>query len=126
MKYNIDIHEFSFNKIKNGSRKITVHLFDDRAQKINLHDIINMRNITTGETLECVIKGIALFDNFSDLIDALGAEPLGYDNKKEIMIRLNRMYPQKLQKNYSAVAFFIEVISEKIKAVSRDEDEIEL
>lgn len=33
MKYQITIHEFSFNKIKSGSRKIGVHLFDKKAQQ---------------------------------------------------------------------------------------------
>lgn len=123
MKYSIDIHEFSFNKIKNGSRKVAVHIFDAKAQEINLQDIISMRNISTGETLRCVIKGIALFDNFNDLVDALGPTPLGYDNKKEIMIRLNRMFSKKLQEDFSAVAFFIEMLPEKAIPSVRDEIE---
>lgn len=123
MKYSIDVHEFSFNKIKNGTRKVGVHLFDENAQQIKLHDILNMRNISNGERLECTIKGIALFDNFDDLIDCIGAAPLGYDNKKELMLRLERMYPQKEQNKYSAVAFFLELVSEKPRLVMRDEIE---
>lgn len=123
MKYTIDIHEFSFHKIKNGTRKVAVNLFDDNAQQIKLHDILTMRNISTGEKIACLIKGIALFDNFEDLIDSIGPEPLGYDNKKEIMIRLSRMYPQKEQDKYSAVAFFIESQSEKNRLITRDEIE---
>ena len=56
-----------------------------------------MRNSSTGEHLECKVKGIAIFDNFNDLVDALGAEALGYDNKKEVLIRLERVYPAILQ-----------------------------
>lgn len=107
MKHTIDVHEFSFNKIKSGSRKVAVHLFDEKTQKIEINDVLAMRNISTGEQIECTIKGIALFDNFEDLIDIIGATPLGYDNKKEIMIRLNRMYSKEVQDNYSAVAFFL-------------------
>lgn len=111
MKYSINIHEFSFNKIKNGSRKVSVHLFDEKAQEIKINDIIDMRNISNGEQITCKIKGIGLFDNFNDLIDCIGAKPLGYDNKKEIMIRLERMFPKKIQDQYSTVAFFLELLS---------------
>ena len=123
MKYSFDVHEFSFNKIKNGTRKVGVHLFDENAQQIKLHDILDMHNISNDEHLECTIKGIALFDNFNDLIDCIGAAPLGYDNKEELMLRLERMYPQTEQNKYSAVAFFLELLQEKVRLVVRDEIE---
>lgn len=36
MKYPILVHEFSFNKIKNGSRKVGVHLLDKKSQQVKL------------------------------------------------------------------------------------------
>ena len=47
MKYAIDVHDFSFKKIKNGTRRISIHLFDKNAQQIKLNDTINMRNTVT-------------------------------------------------------------------------------
>ncbi len=123
MKYSIDIHDFSFKKIKNGSRRISVHLFDKKAQQIKLDDIIDMRNTSSNEHIECKVKGIAVFDNFNDLVDILGYESLGYNNKKEVMIRLKRIYPEELQKSLNAVAFFLEKITDKSNFFERGEIE---
>ena len=123
MKYCIDVHEFSFNKIKNGKRKISVHLFDKNSQKIKIFDIINIRNASTNEHIYCIVKGIAIFDNFNDLIDALKPQSLGYANKNEIIVRLNRIFTKELQQSLNAVAFFIEPQYEKINIIERGEYE---
>ena len=113
MKYPMIVHEFSFNKIKNGSRKIGVHLLDKKAQQVKLHDVLEMHNEVTGEKLNCEVTGIAIFDNFSDLIDALTPQALGYDNKEEIMLRLERIYSREQQEELNAVGFFIRPIADK-------------
>ncbi len=123
MKYSILVHEFSFNKIKNGTRKIGVHLFDKQAQQIKLHDVLEMHNSANGEILNCEVTGIAIFDNFSDLIDALTPQALGYDNKNEVMIRLARVYPEKMQKAMNAVGFFTRPLVEKVNIKYRPEME---
>ena len=107
MKYPILVHEFSFNKIKNGSRKVGVHLLDKKSQQVKLHDILEMHNRANGEVIECEVKGIAIFDNFKDLVEALSPQALGYDSEEEVLIRLNRMYSIDLQRELNAVAFFI-------------------
>lgn len=123
MKYSIQVHEFSFNKIKNGTRKIGVHLFDKQAQQIKLHDVLEMHNSSNEEILNCEVMGIAIFDNFSDLVDALTPQALGYDNKKEVMIRLARVYPEKMQKAMNAVGFFTRPLVEKVNIKYRPEME---
>ena len=123
MKYSLVVHEFSFNKIKSGSRKIGVHLFDKKAQQVKLHDILEMQNAATGEKLECEVVGIAIFDNFDDLVDAVTPQALGYHDKEEIMIRLNRIYPVELQKELNAVGFFIKVLPDMVNVKLRPENE---
>ncbi len=123
MKYSIDVHEFSFNKIKNGNRKIAVNLFDKNSQKIKINDILDIRNISTNERLNCIVKGIAFFDNFDDLIEALTPQSLGYNNKTEVLVRLNRIFTKELQQSLNAVAFFIEPQYEKINIIERGEYE---
>lgn len=49
MKYPILVHEFSFNKIKNGSRKVGVHLLDKKSQQVKLHDILEMQTGLTAK-----------------------------------------------------------------------------
>lgn len=121
MKYSISVHEFSFNKIKNGSRKVGVHLLDKQTQQVKLGDVLEMRNSSNGEVLNCEVKGIALFDNFEDLVEALSPQALGYPNKTEVMVRLERMYPQNMQKAFNAVGFFLKPMVEKVNVKVRDE-----
>ncbi len=123
MKHIFNIHEFSFNKIKTGLRTVSIHLFDKNAQQIKIHDILDIRNSSTGEHLECKIKGIAIFDNFEDLIDSLGYQPLGYNNKQEVMLRIQRIFPHNLQKSLNSVAFFLELLPEKNNYIERGEIE---
>ncbi len=121
MKYAIPVHEFSFNKIKSGSRKVGVHLLDKQTQQVKLGDVLELHNNASGEVLSCEVKGIALFDNFDDLVDALSPQALGYDNKKEVMIRLERMYPQDAQAAFNAVGFFLQPKVEKVNLKVRGE-----
>ena len=123
MKYIIDVHEFSFNKIKNGTRKIAVHLFDKQTQKVKINDVLEIRNTSNKESLECIVKGLAIFDNFSDLTDSLTPQSLGYTSKEEVLIRINRMYSKELQQNLNAVAFFLEPRYEKVNIIERGEYE---
>ena len=123
MKYIIDAHEFSFNKIKNGTRKIAVHLFDKQTQKVKINDVLEIRNTSNKESLECIVKGLAIFDNFSDLTDSLTPQSLGYTSKEEVLIIINRMYSKELQQNLNAVAFFLEPRYEKVNIIERGEYE---
>lgn len=78
-----------------------------KASRLKLHDILEMHNRANGEVIECEVKGIAIFDNFKDLVEALSPQALGYDSEEEVLIRLNRMYSIDLQRELNAVAFFI-------------------
>ena len=121
MKYTLPVHEFSYNKIKNGSRKVGVHIFDKNAQQIKIHDILELCNTSTKEKLSCEVLGIAVFDNFNDLIDALTPQALGYNNKKEVMLRLERIYPLKVQKACNCVGFFLKKIDDDVNFNVRPE-----
>lgn len=123
MKYSLVVHEFSFNKIKNGSRKIGVHLFDKKAQQVKLRDVLEMQNAATKEKLACEVTGMAIFDNFDDLVDAVTPQALGYHDKEEVMLRLNRIYPKQAQEGLNAVGFFIKVLPEKVNLKHRTEKE---
>ena len=106
MKHVLSVHEFSFNKIKKGTRRVGVHLLDKQMQKVKLHDVIEMHNVSDGDVLECEVVGIAIFDNMEDLVDAIGPHALGYDNKEEIMVRVNRLFSKEMQDTFNAVGFY--------------------
>lgn len=111
MQYKMDLSEFSFNKIKAG-RRVDMRLFDKKRQSLKIGDMIEYENINNPhEHIECLVQGVAVFDNFSNMIDCLTPQMLGYDNKEEIILRLNRAYSLDLQKNFNVVAIFIKNVA---------------
>lgn len=111
MQYKMDLSEFSFNKIKAG-RRVDMRLFDKKRQSLKIGDMIEYENINNPhEHIECLVQGMAVFDNFSNMIDCLTPQMLGYDNKEEIILRLNRAYSLYLQKNFNVVAIFIKNVA---------------
>lgn len=111
MQYKMDLSEFSFNKIKAG-RRVDMRLFDKKRQSLKIGDMIEYENINNPhEHVECLVQGMAVFDNFSNMIDCLTPQMLGYDDKEEIILRLNRAYSLDLQKNFNVVAIFIKNVA---------------
>ena len=111
MQYKMDLSEFSFNKIKAG-RRVDMRLFDKKRQSLKIGDMIEYENINNPhEHIECLVQGMAVFDNFSNMIDCLTPQMLGYDDKEEIILQLNRAYSLDLQKNFNVVAIFIKNVA---------------
>ena len=120
-KYHIGIHEFSFNKIKNGSRKVAVSILDKQAQQLKIGDVLEVSNKKTGEKLSRKVKGVAVFDNFQDLVETLTPQALGYDNVQEVMVRLRRMYSPQQLADFNAVGFFLEPPNQLHRTLIREE-----
>lgn len=120
MQYKMDLSEFSFNKIKAG-RRVDMRLFDKKRQSLKIGDMIEYENINNPhEHIECLVQGMAVFDNFSNMIDCLTPQMLGYDNKEEIILRLNRAYSLDLQKNFNVVAIFIKNVAPALNLTRSD------
>lgn len=120
MQYKMDLSEFSFNKIKAG-RRVDMRLFDKKRQSLKIGDMIEYENINNPhEHIECLVQGMAVFDNFSNMIDCLTPQMLGYDDKEEIILRLNRAYSLDLQKNFNVVAIFIKNVASALNLTRSD------
>ncbi len=108
MKHIISVVPFTFNKIADKSKRFDIRLFDKKIQQIRLNDTIEYVNIDTHEKIWCVVRGIAMFENFDSLIDVVPPQLIGYDNQEEIRIRINRLYAADEQKEFFACGLFIE------------------
>lgn len=118
-KHKMELGEFSFNKIKSG-RKLDMRLFDKKRQALKIGDTIEYINYNNPvEHMECKVHGFAVFDNFSMMIDCLTPNLMGYDDKEEILIRLNRAYSIEQQKDFNVIAIFIEDITPPLLEVLR-------
>lgn len=111
MKYVMSIMQLPFNKILDGSKKIEPRLYDEKRQKVKVCDIIEFVNASTGEKVKCLVKGIAVFENFKDLVTYMPLELFGYDNKEEIRVRLERLATEQEQNEFGVVGFIIEPIT---------------
>lgn len=111
MQYKMDLSEFSFNRIKAG-RKVDMRLFDKKRQSLKIGDVIEYENLNNPhEHLLCQVLGTAVFDNFGNMVDCLTPQLLGYDNKEEVILRLNRAYSLEQQKDFNVMAIFIQNIT---------------
>lgn len=126
MKYVMNSNYISFNKMKNGERSVEVRLFDKKRQQLKIGDIIEFVNIETKEKLLTQLKGIAIFENFSDMVDYLTPQLLGYPNKEELMLRFERLYPADLVSRFNIVGLFINNINADLLEIVRDEKYLSL
>ncbi len=108
MKHILPVAPFTFNKILDRSKKMDIRLFDKKIQQIRLNDTIEYINIENNEKTWSVVRGVAIFENFDSLIDVVPSQLIGYEDKEEIRVRINRMYRQEEQRECFACGLFIE------------------
>lgn len=120
MKYKMVIPEMVFNKMKNEGRKTDIHLLDKQCQQIKVHDLIEYVGDYSGQRMLRKVKGMAFFDNFEDMVDSLPPQIFGYDNKEEILVRLNRLYLKERQAEFNVLLLFVVEDSNAISDFSRD------
>lgn len=104
----IRVYPFSYHKILGGQRKIDIRPYSPALQTLQVGDMIEYVNLETKESTVREIKGIALFPDFETLIRLLPPEMIGYNNREEIRIRIERLYRKEEQEKYGVCALFIE------------------
>ncbi len=107
MKHLIEVYPFAYHKILGGQRKIDLRLYLKRFHNIHVGDTIEYVNAETKSCLLREVKGIALFKDFKTLIDMLPPEMIGYNNREEIHLRVERQYSKEDQEKYGACALFL-------------------
>lgn len=108
MKHIVEVYPFAYHKILGGLRKIDIRPYSKRLHEVNVGDTIEYVNVETKESVVRVVKGIALFENFDTLIKMLDPTLIGYSDRDEIRVRIERMYSKKEEHEYGVCAFFID------------------
>ena len=109
----IRVYPFAYNKILGGQRKIDIRPYTPQLQTLRVGDMLEYVNLETQNSVAREIKGIALFDNFDTLIRMLPPEMIGYADREEIKVRIERMYTKEEEEQYGVCALFIEEPSVK-------------
>lgn len=104
----ISVYPFAYNKILGGQRKIDIRPYTKGLHQLRVGDMIEYVNLETKSAISREVKGIALFDNFDTLINLLDPQMIGYSNREEIRLRIERMYSRREQCEFGVCALFIE------------------
>ena len=126
MKYTMKSNYISFNKMKNNECYVEVRLFDKKRQQLKIGDVIEFVNSRTQEKLLTQLRGIAIFENFEDMVDYLTPQLLGYDNKDELMLRFKRLYPADMVSKFNQVGLFVKNMTTELLEKARDEKYLSL
>ena len=121
MKYTMKSNYISFNKMKNNECHVEVRLFDKKRQQLKIGDVIEFVNSRTQEKLLTQLRGIAIFENFEDMVDYLTPQLLGYDNKDELMLRFERLYPADMVSKFNLVGLFVKNMTAELLEKARNE-----
>lgn len=111
MKHEMKLVDFAFKAIKEGKKDIEIRLNDEKRQLIKINDIIEFKNIDTGEILRVIVINLYKFDNFKDLFNSFEHSRFGLndDDNEDIM---NRFYTPMEQEKYGALGIQIKLISD--------------
>ena len=126
MKYTMKSNYISFNKMKNNECYVEVRVFDKKRQQLKIGDVIEFVNSRTQEKLLTQLRGIAIFENFEDMVDYLTPQLLGYDNKDELMLRFKRLYPADMVSKFNLVGLFVKNMTTELLEKARDEKYLSL
>ena len=85
----------------------------------------NQRDMTQ-EKLLTQLRGMAIFENFEDMVDYLTPELLGYDSKDELMLRFERLYPAEMVSKFNLVGLFVKNMSSELLEKMREEKYLSL
>lgn len=106
-KHIIEVYPFAYHKISAGQRKIDIRPYVERLHSVCVGDTIEYVNAENQARLQRQVVGVALFGDFDTLIDMLPPNFIGYENREEIRVRVERMYPKQAQKENGVCAFFL-------------------
>ncbi len=102
-----------FCKIKNGTKKYELRLYDEKRKRICVDDLIEFTNQDNNEKIIVQVTEINVFDSFIDLYATLPLEQCGYA-KNELSTAsasdMEKYYTKEEQKLYGVVAIKIELL----------------
>lgn len=111
MEHKMKLNNGPFNMIKNGTKDIEMRLYDEKRRKIKIGDNIEFTNITSGETINYIVKNLHIYNSFEKIYQKFSKERLGYlSNEEAKYTDMEQYYSQSDIEKYGVVG--IELIKE--------------
>ena len=111
MKHDMKLQNEHFVAIKNGTKTIEMRLYDEKRKLVNLGDIIEFTNITTGEKITAQVEHLYLYPSFEELYKNHNKIDLGYKQNEIASPKdMSKYYPQEEQEKFGVVGIKIKLI----------------
>lgn len=78
MTHNMKLKEGPFEAIKAGTKTVEMRLYDDKRRKIQIGDVIEFTNNTSGEKISVEVLALHIYPSFENLYDIFDKVSLGY------------------------------------------------
>lgn len=114
MEYIMQLAAEPFEKLRNGTKKIEMRLYDEKRKRIKTGDTILFISLKNpSDTLLTQVTDIYTFASFEDLYRALPLEDLGYSAEEVAAASskdMEEFYSPKEQAQYGVVGFRLELL----------------
>ena len=111
MLHEMKLYEGPFGRMKKGSKKLELRLYDEKRQKIKIGDEIIFRLAPNlNEEIKTKVTGLLVYPKFADMLDDLPTSLLGYDEKDRDYLRTSmyEVYSPEQEATHGALGIRIE------------------
>jgi ASC-1-like (ASCH) protein len=102
-----------FERIKNGSKKVEIRLFDEKRQKLKVNELIQFSNLENPEERIIVeILNLTRFSTFHELLLNTPMEKFGYSqshNIQKFLESIYTIYTKTQEETYGVLAIEVEL-----------------
>jgi ASC-1-like (ASCH) protein len=105
----MNLQPFYFERIKEGTKKIELRLYDEKRQKINIGDSIVFSDGNSQE-VKTIVKGLLRYDSFEDIIKDFTPDVFGTQDTSTLLKDLQVFYPPEKQSLNGILGIRIELI----------------
>ena len=111
MKYEMNLNNEPFNRIKDGTKTIELRLYDEKRQLLKEQDLIEFTNRETLEKILTRIEKLYRFSSFDELYKNFDKISLGYDNDEVANPSdMEKYYSKEEQEKYGVLGIKIKKI----------------
>ena len=99
-----------FKMVKNGTKTVELHLFDEKRRMIKVGDVIVFTNTVNGEEVAVSVKALHRFSTFQELYASLPLTKCGYTEENLSYADpsdMNGYYTDDEQKKYGVIGIEI-------------------
>lgn len=125
MIYKMRLHNRPFELIADGTKTFELRLNDEKRKKIKVGDIIEFENRITHDRIEASVVSLNVYENFEELYKHYDKVSIGYSLDEDAKSSdMELYYSKEEQAKYGVLAIGIKLLTEKVKEIVYNYDNI--